>query len=292
MNLSFRTDVTILGDPLAAYAQLRISGGGGWSGVANNGETCLLSTSPELFFRFDGRTLEARPMKGTAKRDPNASKDRQAAAALALDVKERAENLMIVDLLRNDISRIAQVGKVTVPELFSVETYPTVHTLTSTVRGEIKPGRDALDALGALFPCGSITGAPKIRAMEIIDELEIDERGPYTGAIGWMAPDGTAEFNVAIRTVVVTPKGGRTGIGFGRGLRFRGGKRMGRMPAEGRVPQRPSQTVRPHRNHGLCTRDRNRLSRSPSGALEKIRRHFGLCFRRSAHSRAARRRIG
>jgi para-aminobenzoate synthetase/4-amino-4-deoxychorismate lyase len=213
VNLSFRTDVTILGDALAAYSQLRTAGGGGWSGVASNGDVQLLTTSPELFFRFDGRTLEARPMKGTAKRHADATKDREVAAALALDMKERAENLMIVDLLRNDISRIAQVGKVTVPALFSVETYPTVHTLTSTVRGEIKPGRDALDALGALFPCGSITGAPKIRAMEIIDELEIDERGPYTGAIGWMGPDGTAEFNVAIRTVVVTPNGAELGLG-------------------------------------------------------------------------------
>jgi para-aminobenzoate synthetase/4-amino-4-deoxychorismate lyase len=120
----------------------------------------------------------------------------------------------IVDLIRNDLSRIAKRGSVNVPALFSVETYPTLHTLTSTVRAEVREDRDAVDVLRALFPCGSITGAPKIRAMEIIDELESDRRGAYTGSIGWMAPDGSAAFNVAIRTLTVSAEA-KAEIGLG-----------------------------------------------------------------------------
>ncbi len=214
INLSYRADLTVLGDPLAAYARLRGAGQGGCSGVVFDGENWLLSTSPELFFRVsaDGK-IEARPMKGTAKRHPNPEQDRAAAEQLKADPKELAENVMIVDLLRNDISRLATRGSVHVPELFTVETYPTLHTLTSTVRAEIKQEHDIADILRALFPCGSITGAPKIRAMEIIDELERDSRGPYTGSIGWIAPDGTAEFNVAIRTLAVSQRGAEIGLG-------------------------------------------------------------------------------
>lgn len=214
INLSYRADVTILGHPLAAYARLRGAGRGGWSGVAYNGASWLLSTSPELFFRLssDG-AIEARPMKGTAKRRADPLEDQAAAERLREDPKERAENVMIVDLLRNDISKLAKRGSVRVPELFAVETYPTLHTLTSTVRGEIKDEYDVVDVISALFPCGSITGAPKIRAMEIIQELEQDSRGAYTGSIGWMAPDGSAEFNVAIRTIALDGEQGHVGLG-------------------------------------------------------------------------------
>jgi para-aminobenzoate synthetase/4-amino-4-deoxychorismate lyase len=214
LNLSYRADVSVLGAPLAAYAKLRTAGGGGWSGVAHDGEAWLLSTSPELFFKIDAdRTIEARPMKGTARRGDDAASDRAAAQALQGDPKERAENVMIVDLLRNDLSRIAKRGSVQVPALFTVETYPTLHTLTSTVRAEIREEHDVVDVLSALFPCGSITGAPKIRAMEIIDELESDTRGPYTGSIGWIAPNGEAEFNVAIRTLALRADGAEIGLG-------------------------------------------------------------------------------
>jgi para-aminobenzoate synthetase/4-amino-4-deoxychorismate lyase len=213
INLSFRLDVTLLGEPLAAYAQLRGRGAGAWSGVVFNGEDWQLSASPELFFRITDGQIEARPMKGTAPRNLDGDEDSAAARALAADPKERAENLMIVDLLRNDLSKIAKSGTVSVPALFSLETYPTVHTLTSTVRGQIRAGADAVDALTALFPCGSITGVPKIRAMEIIDELERDGWGVYTGAIGWMAPNGDAEFNVAIRTLSVGNGGASLGLG-------------------------------------------------------------------------------
>jgi para-aminobenzoate synthetase/4-amino-4-deoxychorismate lyase len=213
INLSYRADLTVLGDPLAAYARLRASGQGGWSAVVHNGDQWLLSTSPELFFRLSEGAIEARPMKGTAKRRSDRAEDRLAADQLRRDPKELAENVMIVDLLRNDISRLAKRGSVHVPELFKVETYPTLHTLTSTVRAEIKDEYDAVDVLRTLFPCGSITGAPKIRAMEIIDELETDERGPYTGSIGWISPDGSAEFNVAIRTIAIDGERAEVGLG-------------------------------------------------------------------------------
>lgn len=219
INLSYRAEVTLLGHPLAAYAQMRAAGQGGWSAAVHDGARWLLSTSPELFFRLLAEgVIEARPMKGTAARGADAAADAAAAAGLRADPKERAENVMIVDLLRNDISRIARRGSVRAPDLFVVETYPTLHALTSTVRAEIREGCDAVDALKALFPCGSVTGAPKIRAMEIIDELEGDVRGAYTGSIGWMAPDGSAAFNVAIRTLSVT--GERAMVGLGSGVVF------------------------------------------------------------------------
>jgi len=213
VNLSYRADLAIAGHPLAAYARLRVAGQGGWSGVVFDGANWLLSTSPELFFRLSGGVAEARPMKGTAKRRADPEDDRAAAEALRHDPKEIAENLMIVDLIRNDLSRLAKRGSVRTPELFRVETYPTLHTLTSTVRAELKDEYDVIDALRALFPCGSITGAPKIRAMEIIHELETDRRGAYTGSIGWIAPDGDAEFNVAIRTLAIA--GDRAELGLG-----------------------------------------------------------------------------
>ncbi|MBL8530901.1 MAG: aminodeoxychorismate synthase component I, partial [Hyphomonadaceae bacterium] len=214
INLSYRADLTMLGDPCAAYARLRRAGRGSWSALVHEGGgRWLLSTSPELFFRLEGGTIEAKPMKGTARREADPARDAEAAARLRADPKERAENVMIVDLLRNDISKLAERGSVHVPELFTVETYPTLHTLTSTVRARLKPHHDAIDALMALFPCGSITGAPKIRAMEIIDELEGDSRGAYTGSIGWMAPDGAAAFNVAIRTIAVDGAEAQVGLG-------------------------------------------------------------------------------
>lgn len=213
VNLSYRADLTLLGHPLAAYAQLRDAGRGAWSGVAFDGSNWLISTSPELFFKLRAGEIEAKPMKGTARRHEDPARDRLAAQELRSNEKELAENVMIVDLLRNDISKLARRGSVHVPELFALETYPTLHTLTSTVRGRLRDEYDAVDALRALFPCGSVTGAPKIRAMEIIGELETDSRGPYTGAIGWMSPSGDAEFNVAIRTIAVC--GGRAEIGLG-----------------------------------------------------------------------------
>lgn len=162
----------------------------------------ILSRSPELFFRLSatGR-IETWPMKGTARRDPDPARDAGLKAALAASTKDRAENLMIVDLLRNDISRLCEVGSVRVPELFRVETYATVHQMISQVVGQLRAPLNVEALFRALFPCGSITGAPKIRAMEVIRQLEPEPRGAYCGALGWIAPDGAAQFNVAIRTL-------------------------------------------------------------------------------------------
>lgn len=202
-NLSFRADVAVAGGPLALYSALRGTSHGGWGGVVFTGQHWLLSCSPELFFTLDEGALTARPMKGTARRGVDAASDKAAAKALAADAKERAENLMIVDLLRNDLARVAEAGSVAVPALFTVETYPTIHTLTSTVTARLAEGQDAVDVLAAIFPCGSVTGAPKIRAMEIIAGVEADARGAYTGSIGWLDPAGNAAFNVAIRTLAL-----------------------------------------------------------------------------------------
>ena len=145
-----------------------------------------------------------RPMKGTRPRGKDAAEDARIIAGLLADEKDRAENLMIVDLLRNDISRLARVGSVRVPALYAVETYSTVHQMTSTVEGALAAPPKLPALMEALFPCGSVTGAPKIRAMEIIRALERRARGVYCGAVGWMGPDGDANFSVAIRTLSVT----------------------------------------------------------------------------------------
>ncbi len=200
-NLTFPCDVAIEGDPLAAYARLRQRARAGYGGVVHTGEDWLLSLSPELFFALDGDAVTARPMKGTATRGADKAADRLQRETLVGDPKQRAENLMIVDLMRNDLSRVSRPGSVKVPHLFRVETYPTVHQLVSTITARLAEGKNALDIIRAAFPCGSITGAPKIRAMEIIAATETAPRGAYTGSIGFIAPDGEAAFNVAIRTL-------------------------------------------------------------------------------------------
>ncbi len=164
----------------------------------------LISRSPELFFATDAEgRIETRPMKGTAPRASNPAHDAALRMELQTSVKNRAENLMIVDLLRNDMSRVSAVGSVRVPELYAIESYATVHQMVSRVTGRLLPGTAPSDLFRALFPCGSITGAPKIRAMEIIRELEAGPRGAYCGAIGWIAPDGASSVNVAIRTLTL-----------------------------------------------------------------------------------------
>lgn len=199
----------VAGDPQALYAALARQQPVGFGAFVDFGQgPAILSRSPELFFRLDAKgRIEARPMKGTAPRDPDPARDAALAAGLVGSEKNRAENLMIVDLLRNDIGRIARVGSVRVPELFTVESYDTLHQMTSHVVGELAQPADLVTLLQALFPCGSITGAPKIRAMQIIREVEPYPRGVYCGSIGWMAPDGAACFSVAIRTLTVWPDG-------------------------------------------------------------------------------------
>jgi len=213
-NLSFRSRFAFAGDPLALYLKLRDRASAAHGAFIDDGTRQILSLSPELFFEIsaDGK-ITARPMKGTAARGTDGLSDARAKAALANSAKDRAENLMIVDLLRNDVGRLALIGSVSAPELFSVETYPTLHTMVSTVTAQLKPVTRAEAIVKALFPCGSVTGAPKIRAMEIIRELEESARGVYCGAIGFFAPDGSANFNVAIRTLTIDGDSGQLGIG-------------------------------------------------------------------------------
>jgi para-aminobenzoate synthetase component 1 len=160
-----------------------------------------VSQSPERFLRLEGSTLTAQPIKGTARRGNTQEEDKYAKEALRNSTKDRAENVMIVDLLRNDLGRVCQWGSVRVPQLFEVQSFPTLHHLVSTVTGELRPERCGVDAIQACFPCGSITGAPKIRAMQIIDELEPVRRGVAMGAIGYFGFNGDMDWNVAIRTI-------------------------------------------------------------------------------------------
>ena len=214
------------GDPVALYAAIRPGAAAGYGGIVFDGSHWLLSFSPELFFALHAGAATVKPMKGTRPRGRNAAEDALHIAELSASPKERAENLMIVDLMRNDLSRIARPGSVRVDNAFAVETYPTVHQMVSTVRAELREGMGALDMIRALFPCGSITGAPKIRAMELIAEVERDPRGPYCGAIGRIdscGPNGAgdAAFNVAIRTLRLTesqPGQGTAVLGVGSAI--------------------------------------------------------------------------
>lgn len=218
VNLTFPCSVSFTGDVMALYAALRPRAGAGYGGMIRTPDRSILSFTPELFFTSVRGQITARPMKGTAPRDPDPERDAMLARELEADPKQRAENLMIVDLLRNDLSRVSQAGTVVVPDLFHVETYPTVHQMVSTVRARILPGLSPVDLLRVLFPCGSITGAPKVRAMEIIDVVEPHPRGIYTGTMGWIDPDGDAAFNVAIRTISVEESSGQASLGLGSGI--------------------------------------------------------------------------
>jgi para-aminobenzoate synthetase component 1 len=217
-NLTFPLRMTAQGTPQALYAALAAVQPVRYGALVEcAGLPAILSRSPELFFRThaDGR-IETRPMKGTQPRSADAAEDARRRFFLQSDAKNRAENLMIVDLLRNDISRVSVPGSVRVPELFSVETYETVHQMTSLITAELRPDTGLAEILRALFPCGSITGAPKLRAMQILAELEEHARDIYCGSIGWAAPDGRAEFNVAIRTLMVEE--GRATLNVGGGV--------------------------------------------------------------------------
>ena len=214
-NLTFLNHVSTVGHPLAVYASLRARAQAGYGGVVWTGQDWLLSLSPELFFALQGGKVTTKPMKGTARR---ADDDAAQVAALQADPKQRAENLMIVDLLRNDLSRVAVPGSVAVPHLFEVETYPTVHQMTSTVTAQLQPDVGAVDLIAAIFPCGSITGAPKIRAMEVVMEVEAGPRGAYTGSIGRIDANGDAAFNVAIRTLHLAKGACEATLGLGSGI--------------------------------------------------------------------------
>lgn len=213
-NLSFRSYFAFAGDPLALWLGLRDATAVRHGAFIDTGECQILSLSPELHFSLTAAgEMECRPMKGTAARGNDPRTDDENRRALAASSKDRAENLMIVDLVRNDMGRIAETGSVRVPELFRLETYPSFHTLVSVVRAQLRNETRLADIVKALFPCGSITGAPKIRAMEIISELETEPRDVYCGSIGYFAPDGAASLNVAIRTITIKNGTGVLGLG-------------------------------------------------------------------------------
>ncbi len=216
VNFSYRMRTTVQVDPLDVFAGLMAGQETRHAAFIDTGEWAILSASPELFFRLEGDRIESRPMKGTSARGLWFDDDRRKAETLRTSEKERAENLMIVDMVRNDIGRIADVGSVKVPALFTLERYPTVWQMTSTVCG--RTGASLRRIFEALFPPASVTGAPKVRAMEIISESESSPRRIYTGAVGWIAPDRRAAFNVAIRTVLVKQGDGCAEYGVGSGI--------------------------------------------------------------------------
>jgi len=217
-NLTFPLSADYAGDPLALYAALRSRAKAGYGGVIYTGEAHHLSFSPELFFALKDQRVTTKPMKGTAQRQADPQRDSEVAEILRTDPKQRAENLMIVDLLRNDLSRVCVAGTVAVPELFHIESYPTVHQMTSTVTGLLNDDVDAVDVVKALFPCGSITGAPKIRAMQVVEEVEAAPRGIYCGSIGRIDANGDSAFNVAIRTFTLCDSAKTLSLGLGSGV--------------------------------------------------------------------------
>jgi para-aminobenzoate synthetase component 1 len=207
-NLTMPIRAAWNGDPIAAFWSLIERQPVHYGALVNLGGPILLSRSPELFFDVDADGwVETHPMKGTAPRGTSPEEDQAIIEAMKADEKTQAENRMIVDLLRNDISRVTEVGTLDVPRLFDIETYPTVHQMVSHVRAKLRPDLTIQDIFAALFPCGSVTGAPKMRAMEILHALEVGPRDAYCGSIGFIAPDGRMRFNVAIRTISLFESG-------------------------------------------------------------------------------------
>jgi para-aminobenzoate synthetase component 1 len=202
VNLSQRLSTEWSGDPFALYARLRHESPAPFAALVRLGGADVISVSPERFLSRRGAAIETRPIKGTRPRASDAAADRRQALALRSSAKDVAENVMIVDLARNDLGRIAEYGSVSVRELCALESHPGVHHLVSTVAARTRPGVSAADVIRATFPPGSVTGAPKVRALEIIEELEPVRRGPYCGAIGWFGPGDELELSVAIRTLI------------------------------------------------------------------------------------------
>ena len=208
VNLTYRTEEESPLDPVAIYARMRATSPTPYSGVLRHGDTWLLSSSPERFATIDRhRRVETRPIKGTTPRGATVEQDEALRHSLATDPRFRAENLMITDLLRNDVSTVCEPGSVAVPQLMEVESYATVHQLVTTVVGRLRDDVGTVAALRALFPAGSMTGAPKLRTMQVIDEVEESPRGVYAGAFGWISGDGRADLGVVIRSLFRTGEG-------------------------------------------------------------------------------------
>jgi para-aminobenzoate synthetase/4-amino-4-deoxychorismate lyase len=218
VNYSFPLTASFSGDTYTWYRKLCVAQGAPYSAYLDLGRYRVLSISPELFFERRGDGVVTRPMKGTARRGRWPAEDETMRRHLQKSIKDRAENIMIVDLLRNDLGKVSVPGSVHVSSLFAAERYETVWQLTSTVESTLRPGTSLVELMSALFPCGSVTGAPKIRTMQIIQELEPFPRGAYTGAIGFLRPGGDCIFNVAIRTVVIDMQSGVATFGVGGGV--------------------------------------------------------------------------
>ena len=222
VNYTYQQTARFSGDPRAFHADLLSAQTAAYGAYIDGGPFQILSASPELFFMREGDRIVCRPMKGTAARGRWTSEDKALLSDLLGSEKERAENVMIVDLIRNDLGRVARYGTVCVDELIAVEQYETVWQLVSTVSAGLRPGTSTVDLFRALFPCGSVTGAPKVRTMEIIADLEVSPRGVYCGAIGMLAPPGSgspaASFSVAIRTVTLDAETGTASYGIGGGI--------------------------------------------------------------------------
>ncbi|MER7604646.1 anthranilate synthase component I family protein [Nocardioides sp. NPDC127503] len=222
VNLTYRVTTSSPVSPTAAYLRLRSLNPAPYAGFIQHdvpgARSWLLSSSPERYARIgDDRVIEARPIKGTTPRGQSQAEDQQLREQLARDPKFRAENLMIVDLLRNDLATVCQFGTVTVPDLMFVESYESVHQLVSTVQGQLRPDMTTVGAIRKLFPAGSMTGAPKRRTMEIIRSVEPTPRGPYAGAFGWIGADGRADLGVVIRSLT-TAGDGQWRLGTGGGI--------------------------------------------------------------------------
>ncbi len=218
VNYTTRQQTEFRGDARALYAGLQAAQRGAYGGYAEWDAHALLSASPELLFRVDQGRILCRPMKGTIGRGRYLEEDQALCRELTNSAKDRAENVMIVDLIRNDLGKVAVTGSVRTEDLFSVERFPTVHQMTSTVTAQLAPGRSWYDVLVAMFPCGSVTGAPKASTMRIIRDLESGPRGIYCGSLGYIRPDGDAVFNVAIRTVTIDRQRGQAEFAVGGGI--------------------------------------------------------------------------
>ena len=287
LNLTFKARFRLSGSPLTFFLDLRQKQRVAYGGIVDTGKVTVLSASPELFIEQEGRTISTRPMKGTAPRAGTLEADAVAQRQLASDVKQRAENLMIVDLMRNDIGRISEIGSVSVTDLFTVETFQTLHQMTSGIRATLKVGVGLAELLKGIFPPGSVIGAPKIRAMELISGLETEPRGVYCGAIGHISPEGRALFNVAIRTAVVfRDAAGEMGIGSGIVWDSQGAKEYAECLLKMKFltdPVKPFQLIEtllfePESGFALIERHIERLRTSA--------RYFGFAFDESGARRA------
>jgi para-aminobenzoate synthetase/4-amino-4-deoxychorismate lyase len=213
---SLRARFDVQGSAVALFQRLRAAQVTPYSALIDTGEYSIVSLSPELFFRKTGGRIELKPMKGTARPGNDPAEDAELAERMRQDPKTRAENVMIVDMLRNDIGRLAKPGSVRVPELFAVERFDSVLQMTSTIEAQVEVELGVASLMQSLFPSGSVTGAPKLRTMQLIHELEPSARGIFCGSIGYVTPDNDACFNVAIRSLFVDRQGkGRLGIGSG-----------------------------------------------------------------------------